>query len=109
MTRLDLPVPTQIPMRAAAREPGSRPGLLLPAASLCQRELVRFLRQRHRIVGALGTPIVFWLLLGMGMGHSFRGMGVPGGESYLKFFFPGTLLIILLFTPIFSSFSTIYI
>jgi ABC-2 type transport system permease protein len=87
--------------------PVTRPGLLLPAFSLCQRELVRFLRQRHRIVGALGTPIVFWLLLGLGMGHSFRGIGVPGGDSYLKFFFPGTLLMILLFTAIFSTISII--
>lgn len=84
-----------------------KPGLWLPAVSLCQRELVRFLRQRHRIVGALGTPIVFWLLLGLGMGNSFRGIGVPGGESYLKFFFPGTLLMILLFTAIFSTISII--
>ena len=88
------------------RQP-ARPGLLLPALSLCKRELVRFLRQRHRIVGALGTPIVFWLLLGLGMGHSFRGIGVPGGESYLKFFFPGTVLMILLFTAIFSTISII--
>jgi ABC-2 type transport system permease protein len=84
-----------------------QPGLLVPALSLCQRELVRFLRQRHRIVGALGTPIVFWLLLGLGMGSSFRGIGVPGGESYLKFFFPGTVLMILLFTAIFSTISII--
>ncbi len=84
-----------------------RPGLLLPALSLCQRELVRFLRQRHRIVGALGTPIVFWLLLGLGMGHSFSGTGAPGGENYLQFFFPGTLLMILLFTAIFSTISII--
>jgi ABC-2 type transport system permease protein len=83
------------------------PGLVLPAGSLCRRELVRFLRQRHRIVGALGTPIVFWLLLGLGMGRSFSGIGVPGGESYLKFFFPGTLLMILLFTAIFSTISII--
>src|SRR5579859_6561056 len=84
-----------------------RPGLMLPAMSLCRRELVRFLRQRHRIVGALGTPIVFWLLLGLGMGHSFRGTGAPGGENYLQFFFPGTLLMILLFTAIFSTISII--
>jgi ABC-2 type transport system permease protein len=84
-----------------------RPGVLLPAFSLCKRELVRFLRQRHRIVGALGTPIVFWLLLGLGMGHSFRGTGAPGGENYLQFFFPGTLLMILLFTAIFSTISII--
>src|SRR6185295_20188974 len=77
------------------------------ALSLCKRELVRFLRQRHRIVGALGTPIVFWLLLGMGMGRSFSGTGAPGGENYLQFFFPGTLLMILLFTAIFSTISII--
>ncbi|MGH9778493.1 MAG: hypothetical protein ACRD5I_08780, partial [Candidatus Acidiferrales bacterium] len=27
------------------------------------RELVRFYRYRSRVVGALGTPLVFWLLL----------------------------------------------
>lgn len=96
----------------AAAIPGAaieirRPGMLLPAFSLCRRELVRFLRQRHRIVGALGTPIVFWLLLGMGMGHSFAGIGVPGGANYLQFFFPGTILMILLFTAIFSTISII--
>ena len=84
-----------------------RPGLLLPALSLCKRELVRFVRQRHRIVGALGTPIVFWLLLGLGIGHSFKDIRVPGGDDYLKFFFPGTILMILLFTAIFSTISII--
>ena len=41
------------------------------------------------------------------MGHSFQGIGVPGGENYLQFFFPGTLLMILLFTAIFSTISII--
>src|SRR3954466_9870354 len=90
-----------------ASEVANRPGLMLPALSLCRRELVRFLRQRHRIVGALGTPIVFWLLLGLGMGRSFSGTGAPGGENYLQYFFPGTLLMILLFTAIFSTISII--
>ena len=106
MTRVDLPAPP-VPIGLGAEPAEIRPGLLLPALSLCQRELVRFLRQRHRIVGALGTPIVFWLLLGLGMGHSFRGIGVPGGDDYLKYFFPGTILMILLFTAIFSTISII--
>src|SRR5215218_4626314 len=83
-----------------------RPGLLLPALSLCHRELVRFLRQRHRIIGALATPIVFWLLIGAGMNRSFKS-DVPGGENYLHYFFPGTVLMILLFTAIFSTISVI--
>ena len=84
------------------------PGLLLPALSLCQRELVRFLRQRNRIIGAFATPIVFWLLIGAGMGRSFQNVpGAPAGGGYLQFFFPGTVLMILLFTAIFSTISII--
>ena len=79
--------------------------LLLPALSLCQRELVRFIRQRNRVVGALMTPIVFWLLIGAGMGRSFSAPGVERG--YMEYFFPGTVLMILLFTAIFSTISVI--
>ena len=73
--------------------------MLLPALSLCQRELVRFLRQRNRVVGALLTPIVFWLLIGGGMGRSFSATGSAGGDprGYMHYFFPGTVLMILLF------------
>src|SRR6476661_367216 len=77
-----------------------------PAMALCHRELVRFLRQRHRIIGALATPIVFWLLVGGGMNRSFQS-DVPGGGNYLQYFFPGTILMILLFTAIFSTISVI--
>src|SRR5258706_8059566 len=84
----------------------SRP-LLLPAVSLARRELVRFLRQRNRIIGALATPIVFWLLIGAGMGHSFHGQPGGGEGNYLRYFYPGTVLMILLFTAIFSTISII--
>ncbi|HEX8914137.1 MAG TPA: ABC transporter permease [Humisphaera sp.] len=91
----------------AAPANGRSGGLWLPALSLAKREWVRFLRQPHRVVGALATPIVFWLLIGLGMGRSFRGDGLPGGGNYLEFFFPGTVLMILLFTAIFSTISII--
>src|SRR5687767_2816789 len=80
--------------------------LWLPALSLARRELVRFLRQRHRVMGALATPVVFWLLIGGGMGRSFSAGG-PGGSNYLQYFFPGTVVMILLFTAIFSTISII--
>jgi ABC-2 type transport system permease protein len=76
---------------------------------LCRRELVRFLRQRHRVIGALATPIVFWLLIGGGMGRSFNPAGSHASLSggYMEYFFPGTVLMILLFTAIFSTISII--
>ena len=38
--------------------------LILPACSLTQREVVRFLRQRNRVFSALGQPIFFFVLFG---------------------------------------------
>ncbi len=79
---------------------------VLAVGTLWSREVVRFLRQRNRIVGALGTPLVFWLIIGSGLGSSFRS-GSLGGEHYLEYSFPGTLALILLFTSIFSTISII--
>lgn len=80
---------------------------VLAVWTLWRREVVRFLRQKNRIVGALGTPVVFWLLIGSGVGRSFQAP-VPGGRSdYLWYFFPGILLLIILFTAIFSTISVI--
>ncbi|MBM3801248.1 MAG: multidrug ABC transporter permease [Acidimicrobiia bacterium] len=76
-------------------------------ASLWQREMVRFLRQRSRVIGALGTPLVFWLLVGSGFGSSFRPATGAPEQGYLEYFFPGTVLMVLLFTSIFSNISVI--
>lgn len=79
----------------------------LPAGTLFQREVVRFLRQRNRVIGAVATPILFWILIGSGMGQSFRPSWAPEGFSYLEYFFPGTVLLMILFTSIFSTISII--
>ena len=80
---------------------------ILPAYTLWWREMVRFFRQRDRVLGAFATPVVFWLLLGFGLGRSFQSTGVPGNHGYLEFFYAGTLAMILLFTAIFSTVSVI--
>ncbi len=59
-------------------------------------------------MGALGPPLVFWLLLGSGMGESFQAArGVQDGASYLEFFFPGAIVLSVLFSSIFASISLI--
>jgi ABC-2 type transport system permease protein len=80
--------------------------MLLAAWTLWTREIVRFYRQPSRLVGALGSPLLFWLLLGSGLGRSFRGEGSLRG-GYLEYFYPGTLALIVLFTAIFSTVSVI--
>ena len=54
---------------------------LLPAWSLTLRELKRFYRQRSRVVGSLGTPIIFWILLGSGLQAAFP--DVESGRNFL--------------------------
>jgi len=80
---------------------------MIVTATLWQREMVRFLRQRHRIIGALATPIIFWLLLGFGLDKVFVPMAGDTQIGYLTYFLPGTLVMILLFTAIFSVISVI--
>ena len=72
--------------------------------TLAQRELVRFFRQRNRVFGALGQPIIFWLLFGAGLGTAR--IGADDNLDYAHFF-PGTLVMILLFTAIFATISII--
>jgi len=82
--------------------------LLTPALAFWWRDVIRFLRQRNRIIGALATPLVFWLLVGSGFGPSFRNPSAAADAgSYLAYFFPGTLVLIMLFTAIFSTISVI--
>jgi ABC-2 type transport system permease protein len=84
----------------------TRQYLFLPACALWERDIIRFFRQRNRIIGALATPLVFWILLGAGFSPSFRAPGA-GDMSYSTYFFPGTLVLIMLFTAIFSTISVI--
>jgi ABC-2 type transport system permease protein len=66
--------------------------------TLAWRELVRFFRQRNRVFGALGQPIIFWLMFSEGF------KSVDLGYAYQ---FPGIVAMILLFTAIFTTISVI--
>jgi len=95
----------QIPARADTP-------MLPVAATLCWREWVRFLRQRSRVTAALGTPLLMWVFIGAGLDGSFRApaamaAGAASRGGYLGYFFPGAILLVVLFTAIFSTISII--
>ena len=79
--------------------------------ALTRRELIRFLRQRTRIIGAVGQPVIFWLLFGAGLRTSFRAPSwadsLSHAVSYQEYFLPGVATLIVLFTAIFSTISII--
>jgi ABC-2 type transport system permease protein len=74
-------------------------------AVLWQRDLAVFVRQRSRLVGALAQPLLFWLAIGAGMAPSFRLAG--GEQGYMGYFFPGIVLMLVLFSAISSTMSVI--
>lgn len=95
---------------AFADSPNPQSSLLVATGTMVRRELVRFLRQRSRVVGALGQPVIFWILFGAGLQGSFKSPSwVPDGEtlSYQEYFLPGVIALILLYTAIFSTVSII--
>ncbi|PYV53531.1 MAG: multidrug ABC transporter permease [Acidobacteria bacterium] len=81
--------------------------LWLPAYTLWLREIVRFYRQPARVVGVIASPVVFWLVIGSGFGSSFRSGEAAGQQHYLDYFYPGALIMIVLFTSIFTMMSVI--
>ena len=90
----------------------SPPGSVWSAAfALAHRELTRFFRQRTRIVGAIGQPIIFWVLFGAGLRGSFQApewaAGLEEPLTYQEYFFPGIAVLIVMFTAIFSTISII--
>jgi ABC-2 type transport system permease protein len=75
--------------------------------ALCGREMVRFFRQRNRVVGALLQPLMFWILFAAGLGPTFRMPGQEASVTYGAYFFPGVVVLIVLFTAIFATISII--
>lgn len=73
---------------------------------LVRRDLVRFAREKSRVLGALLQPLLLWLVIGSGMASTFV---LPGAREvgYLEYFYPGVLLMVTLFAAIFSTMSVI--
>jgi len=76
--------------------------------ALWRREMIRFFRQFGRVAGAIGQPLLLWVIFGAGIGRTFQMKGtLPADMEYGEFFFPGMVVMVLLFTAIFSTISVI--
>ena len=69
------------------------------------RQLKRFIRKKASIVGALGQPIIFLVVLGFGLNPIYA---KAGGGSYIQFLAPGIIVMSVLFTSIFTGLEIIW-
>ena len=70
------------------------------------RNVKRYLRSKSRIVGSLGMPVFFLLVLGLGLNSV---VSLPGMEQgYIGFIIPGIISMSVLFTSVFSGIQIIW-
>ncbi len=70
------------------------------------RNVKRYLRSRSRIVGSLGMPLFFLLILGFGLNSVVTDTAMRGG--YVAFIVPGIVAMSVLFTAVFSGIQIIW-
>src|SRR5690349_2230735 len=69
------------------------------------RELKRYVRSRAQVVASLGSPILYLIALGFGLGPVFQ---KAGQGSYLQFIAPGVIGMSVLFTSVFSGIGLLW-
>lgn len=72
------------------------------------RDVIRFYREKTRIVGMLGQPLLYLLIMGTGLSSAFRMPWSQGEFSYLEFMYPGIIGMSVLFTSVFSAISIVW-
>src|SRR5438477_729139 len=75
------------------------------------RDILRYWRDRWRLVASLAQPLLFLVVFGSGLSSSLGSGGVFGsrsGLSYIQFVFPGIIGMSILFTAIFGAMSIVW-
>src|SRR6266853_6143268 len=75
------------------------------------RDILRYWRDRWRLVASLAQPLLFLIVFGSGLSSSLGSgslFGSRGGLSYIQFVFPGIIGMSILFTSIFGAMSIVW-
>lgn len=78
---------------------------LLPFFAVVQRDLLRMLRHRGRLLSSFVRPMIWFLVIGAGIG-ALVAPTVPG--SYQRFLVPGVLGMTMLFAAMLIALSVVY-
>ena len=80
------------------------------------RDVLRFWRDRLRLVASLAQPLLFLIVFGTGLSSALQGAGggfgggagAPAGFTYAQFIFPGIIGMSVLFSAIFGAMSIVW-
>ena len=106
-----VPVATQS-RPASVRRIDTRRATLRAIYIIWYRDVLRYSRDRLRLLASLAQPLLFLLIFGTGLSSSLRGIGggLGGAPSinYVQFIYPGIIGMAVLFTSIFSAMSIVW-
>jgi len=77
------------------------------AYTIWYRDLLRFLRDRTRMFGSLGMPLLYLFVFGNGLAPAISGLG-GGAVNFKQFMYPGILAMVVMFTAVFSAVSIVW-
>src|SRR5947199_3667837 len=73
------------------------------------RDILRYWRDRWRLVASLAQPLLFLVVFGSGLSSSLGGaFGRGSGLTYIQFMYPGIIGMSILFSAIFGAMSIVW-
>ena len=114
--------PNGVMVRTAAAERGRRKSTLWPTLRaiyiIWYRDVLRYWRDRTRLVASLAQPLLFLVVFGTGLSSALSGAGggaaiggaagAAAGLTYTQFIFPGIIGMSVLFSAIFGAMSIVW-
>jgi ABC-2 type transport system permease protein len=103
------PTTPTTPAWPATRPARARVSLLQAILVIWHRDVIRFWRDRARLLVSLAQPLLYLLVFGVGLSASLGGgLGLPPGVTYLQYLYPGVLGMAVLFTAMFTAMSVVW-
>src|SRR5437868_13935934 len=114
--------PNGVIVRTAAAERGRRRSTVWPTLRaiyiIWYRDVLRYWRDRTRLVASLAQPLLFLIVFGTGLSSALSGAGggaaiggaagAAAGLTYTQFIFPGIIGMSVLFSAIFGAMSIVW-
>lgn len=96
-------------MTAVAERPGKIRSTAAAVRVIWRRELIRWWRDKTRIVGSLGFPLIFLFVFGSGLSGAMGSLaGGAADVDFEQFIFPGIIALNVFFASIFNGVSLVF-
>ena len=97
---------TALPIEAISRPPTGLAADIRAARIVCHRELLRWVKDRRRLLAGLVQPLLWLFVLGTGLSRVVS-VGTEDVD-FRTFLFPGVLATSVMFTAVFSGVSVVW-